>query len=737
MIARWIRGRAFSTKLVWLTVGLVTLGMVLGSTLVLVGYERTRLAGARDRVRGLALTVADYSAAALVFEDKEGATGLLSKLDGNSGVSCAWLLDAQNSVCARWQRPGTSCLDPRAPASKNEIRALVDVVHEGRAVGHLGLQFSTDRLRAELRAAYVMVGLVALLVSLLCAFAASKMVRRVTRPVLELAAATRRIGGATQFTERVRYEGKDEVGELYESFNRMLDELEQRRGELAASHARLRALIGALPDLVYLVNDSGALVDVLAGTTRRGPKSSLVGQNLKDLGGAGTGQVIFERLGQAFAENRQTRIEYRVHTGEVPRSFEAVIAPLPPEAVGGARLALFVSRDVTERAELEQRMRDVQKMEALGKLAGGVAHDFNNLLTGILGYAELSLLDADPELKENLEAIRVAATQAADLTAQLLTFSRRKSPVAAPVDCAQLAHRVRRMVERTIDRRIAIETRIEDGCWVIGDESQLESAILNLVVNARDAMPEGGTLTLSVTPTTEDVAGEIGGVQELIELAVEDTGSGIPPEIQHRIFEPFFTTKEKDKGTGLGLSTVYGVIANHGGRIDLKSTVGAGTRFAVRLPKAKPASLKPDDRKPLPRGSGRLLLIDDDAVVLEIGRKVLSSLGYRVTTAPGGRQGIDIYRAFHADIDLVLLDMIMPELSGPQVAAALQQIDPKVRIVMVSGYSEESLEGFEPVAFVQKPYAREKLAEVVAAALAGAEGTSGDSTRGKPSGATL
>jgi signal transduction histidine kinase/CheY-like chemotaxis protein len=720
VIARWVRARAFSTKLVWLTVGLVTLGLVVGSTLVLVGYEQNRLAGARDRAQVLALTVADYSAAALVFEDKIGATELLSKLKGNAGVPCAWLLDSENRVFARWERPGAGCPNPRLPAGKDEIRALVDVVHEGRVVGHLALQLSTDRLKGELRVAYVTVGLVALLMSLVCALAASKMVRLVTRPVLELAAATRRIGGATQFTERVRYEGKDEVGELYESFNRMLDELEQRRVELAASNARLRALLGALPDLVYLVNDSGGLVDVLAGTAKRGPKSSLVGQNLRDLGGGAAGKEIFEKLQQAFTQNRPTRSEYRMSAGDDPRSFEAVIAPLPPEAAGGARLALFVSRDVTERAQLEQRMRDVQKMEALGKLAGGVAHDFNNLLTGILGYAELSLLDAGPELKENLEAIRVAATQAADLTAQLLTFSRRKSPVAAPVDCGQLAQRVRRMVERTIDRRIVIETQIAERCWVIGDESQLESAVLNLVVNARDAMPEGGTLTLSVAPTTEDVAAEAGGVQELVELAVEDTGSGIPVEIQHRIFEPFFTTKEKDKGTGLGLSTVYGVVANHGGRIDFKSTAGAGTRFSVRLPKAKPASLKPEDRKPLPRGSGRLLLIDDDAVVLEIGRKVLTSLGYRVTTAPGGRQGIDIYRAFHREIDLVLLDMIMPELSGPQVAAALQQIEPKVRIVMVSGYSEESLEGFEPVAFVQKPYAREKLAEVVAAALDGA-----------------
>jgi len=716
-LPRWVRDRPLRTKLVWLIVGLVTLGMVFGSTLVLVGYERNRIAGARERASALALTVADYSAAALVFEDRAGATELLSKLKSNAGVPCAWLFDPGNREFARWERPGSRCPDPRVPPAEDEIRARVDVAHEGRVVGRLELQLSTDRLRSELRVAYVTVGLVALLVSLVCALAAGKMVRLLTRPVLELAEATRRIGGATQITERVRYEGKDEVGELYESFNRMLEELEQRRNELAASNARLRALLGALPDLVYLVNPSGALVDVLAGTAKRGPKSSLVGQNLKNLGGGAAGKEVVAKLEQAFEQNRPTRCEYRLSTAEEERSFEAVIAPLPPEAAGGARLALFVSRDVTERAQLEQRMRDVQKMEALGKLAGGVAHDFNNLLTGILGYAELSQLDAGPELQENLEAIRVAATQAADLTAQLLTFSRRKSPLAAPVDCGKLVQRVRRMIERTIDRRITVETRIEDGCWVIGDESQLESAILNLVVNARDAMPEGGTLTLSVAPTSEDVAGETGGVQELVELAVADTGSGIPPEIQHRIFEPFFTTKEKDKGTGLGLSTVYGVVANHGGRIDLKSAPGAGSRFAVRLQRAKPPSLKPDEQKPPPRGSGRLLLIDDDVVVLEIGRKVLTSLGYRVTTAAGGRQGIEIYRTFRHEIDLVLLDMMMPELSGPQVAAALQAIDPDVRIVMVSGYSEESLEGFEPVAFVQKPYARERLAEVVAAAL--------------------
>ncbi len=728
MTVRWFRELPIGKKIALLTATLASCGFAAATLLTLLRYEDAQRQSAREHARALASMVAEYSAAAVVFDDRAGAEELLSKLQSNGDVRCARLSGLDGEDIALWSASeGTACSVPanraagtvRSGADANT--AYVAVSHDGGTVGYLALQTSTAKVESDLRRAYLEGVAVLLVLCLLCLLLAAKLQRLITLPVLSLAAAARRLREAPELTERVQHEAKDEVGELYESFNAMLDELEFRRAERTASEARLRALLEALPDLVFLMNQDGVYKSVLAGPPdllARG-EEELLGRSVSDVLGEPIGAQVVSALRRTVQTGESTRLDYELDVPAGRRRFEGVVIRVQAGDEAAESLALIVARDVTERSALEQRVRDSQKMEALGQLAGGVAHDFNNLLTGIMGYAELCLPGTEGETREALEGILSAAKQASDLTAQLLTFSRRKSPVATPVDCKKIVSRVAKMVGRTIDRRIDIQVEAADDAWVVGDESHLESAVLNLAVNARDAMPNGGNLSIALDRVSGPLPSRVSkdrssGTTRWVRLTVEDTGVGIPDEIQHRIFDPFFTTKQSGEGTGLGLSTAYGVFINHGGHIALESTPGQGTRFEVYLPQASPGSTRPPSQPPPPSADGSILVVDDDPIALDVCQKLLGSLGYEAIGFDDPARAIAYYEAHKAEVQLVLLDMMMPKMGGPQVAERLRRIEPEVRIVIISGFSEESIDGVSPAGFIKKPYTRANLGKTVA-----------------------
>ena len=406
---------------------------------------------------------------------------------------------------------------------------------------------------------------------------------------------------------------------------------------------------------------------------------------------------------------------------------------------GGREYNCAFARDITERLRsreeserLQEQLIQSQKMEALGILAGGVAHDFNNLLTGILGYADLLGREAAPGSRtaEAARVIRESAERASRLTAQLLGFARKGKNLAVPVDLRKTAGDVVKILERTLDRRIRILTRYPDaGLTVLGDPTQLSQVALNLAVNARDAMPEGGELTISIEQRDlgPEFCRENRGATpgRYVVFSVRDTGVGISETDLPRIFEPFFSTKELGKGSGLGLSMVFGIVKNHGGYITVHSREAEGTTVTVYLP-AHDGEATAEDSDASPAVSrhgnkGVVLLVDDEETVREVCTSMLDVLGYEVIPATNGQEGVERYRERWREIDLVILDMIMPKMGGRDCFRRIREINPRARALLATGYSldgavQEILgEGME--GFIQKPFRLDQLAGAVSHAM--------------------
>ena len=407
-------------------------------------------------------------------------------------------------------------------------------------------------------------------------------------------------------------------------------------------------------------------------------------------------------------------------------------------AAARADILIVTFNDITERKRTEdalrkseERLRQTEKMQAIGQLAGGIAHDFNNQLTGVLGYADmLANRLENPELLHYAENIKKASKRAAELTQQLLAFGRKGKNLSIPVEIHRIISDVSSMMERSFDKRIRIAQNLSAQCAIVtGDPTQIHNALLNLGLNARDAMPEGGELLFETKTIEMDDSFIRNHFHDVtpgpyVRIAVTDTGIGMTADTQKRIFEPFFTTKEPGQGTGLGLASVYGTIKNHGGAINVYSEVGHGTTFHLYLPlSASAESEEKEASRAVIKGTEHILIVDDEEMVRELAADMLHELGYQVTTCEDGKTALEVYRDSWQNIDLVLLDMIMPDLDGRDTFAAMREINPDIRAILSSGYSINGKaqaildEGVK--AFVGKPFDQAELSEAVAYVLRG------------------
>jgi two-component system, cell cycle sensor histidine kinase and response regulator CckA len=384
-------------------------------------------------------------------------------------------------------------------------------------------------------------------------------------------------------------------------------------------------------------------------------------------------------------------------------------------------------RDLSERKHLEAQLRQAQKMEAVGRLAGGVAHDFNNLLTVISGYSDLLLSELDPgdPLHRHAAAINNAAARATGLTRQLLAFSRRQVLQPTALDLNAVVTETGKMLQRLIGEDIALVTTLDPALGrVNADPGQLEQVILNLAVNARDAMPEGGRLTLetaNVELGEADAHRQVGVIPgRYVRLTVRDTGIGIDAATQSHLFEPFFTTKELGKGTGLGLATVYGIVTQSGGHIEVDSTPGRGTTFRVYLPQfeegleaVEPAAASPTP----PQGLETLLLVEDEVGVRGVVQEILQSAGYTVLAASDGEGALRLCTQHAGPIHLLLTDVVMPGMSGPTLASRLTAMRPAMKVMYMSGYTEDAIvhhDLLDPgMVFLPKPFTLQTLVRKV------------------------
>jgi PAS domain S-box-containing protein len=485
--------------------------------------------------------------------------------------------------------------------------------------------------------------------------------------------------------------------------------------ELEAGREVLRGFLAHLPGAAAISDRAGV---VLVGNGRHPealglavPTPELIAQ----LATASAGTVV------------EAEIELPAIERGPPRHFHVLRFPIP----GGAELLVgHIATDETERRALRERLAHSERLDAIGQLAGGVAHDFNNQLSGILGYAELLQRQlADPRQQRQTAAIIAAAKRSAALTSQLLAFARKGGVSQGPVDLRQVVDEVLHLAERTIDPRIAVVREVPTGpAVVLGDATQLQNAILNLVINARDAMPEGGRLRLALCPAGLGDAARPAGLEHLASgvywcMAVSDTGIGMDEAVRARLFEPFFTTKPRGKGTGLGLAAVYGTVVAHQGAIQVESRKGAGSAFTLWLPAAGEAAPAPAAAA-IPHGRARILVAEDEVALRQLVAEQLGGLGYAVTAVADGIEAVERFRADPSAFDLAVLDLVMPRLGGRAALRELRAIAPRLPILIVSGFgSDDDLAACraEGLPLVAKPYVLAELAQAVADALRAAE----------------
>jgi PAS domain S-box-containing protein len=514
------------------------------------------------------------------------------------------------------------------------------------------------------------------------------------------------------------------------AIGRDIGPLKEAQWETERREAYYRALIENASDMVILLAADGTVRFVSPSVER------VLGYRPEDCVGRDAYVAVHRddheavraelaRAAERPGEPRRLTYRFR-HANGAWRVLEATVTDLLADPAVGA--FVFNSRDVTERIGLEDRLRQAQKMEAVGRLAGGVAHDFNNLLTVIRANSDFLLEDlegGDPRRGE-AEEIRSAAEHATGLTRQLLAFSRRQVVQPKVLDPSTVVSHMSKMLRRLIGEDVELVLELEEGgTTVLADPGQLEQVVLNLCVNAREALPGGGRVTVTSGTVTLDLgeASRLGlGAGRYVRLTVQDTGAGIPAEVIDQVFEPFFTTKES--GTGLGLATVYGIVKHAGGEIAVASTAGVGTTFTIHLPAirlaAAPTVASPSQAAPA-RGGETVLVVDDDAPLRRTMRRVLESRGYRVLGAESGAAALALAEACGEPIHLLLTDVVMPRMSGLELATRLRERHPTTPVLYVSGYPDDTITHYgvlvPGVTLIEKPFSVDLLARKVREAL--------------------
>ena len=521
-----------------------------------------------------------------------------------------------------------------------------------------------------------------------------------------------------------------EDGRLLRAWGVQRDVTEARRSQEAVrqSEERYRQLVEVLPDAVF-IHSEGRFVFANSAALKllgaNGP-TDLVGRPILDIVHPDYREVVKKRV-QDLDQGRQA-------TEMLQQKLIRLDGTSVDVEISGCRFSdqskaavLCVVRDITARMNLEAQLRQSQKMEAVGRLAGGVAHDFNNLLTVITGRCNLILrgLNGNTGMRQELEEVRKAGERAAALTRQLLAFSRKQVLQPRVIDLNAVIEGMSKLLHRLIGEDIEMVSTLAPGLrHVKADPGQIEQVVMNLAVNSRDAMPGGGRLTIETSNTRLDSsrpaslpAPETG---DYVMLRVSDTGTGMNDQVQSHVFEPFFTMKEKGEGTGLGLATVYGIVRQSGGHIWIESAPGKGTTFTICLPAADEALDAEEPKEPrevLRRGTETVLVVEDEQVVRDLACDVLRLSGYQVLSARTCSEARRLSAAHGGPIHLMLADVVMPHMSGPELAGSLTPSRPEMKILFMSGYSQEAMvhRGVLPPgrAFLPKPFAPDALSRRV------------------------
>ena len=702
----------------------------------------------------------------------------LDHLDSDPNMLVAAAYDSQGKLLARYALPPhvhlvpPSAPDPGGHFAGDLLFLSSPITRGGRAIGTLHFVRDMRELREQFSRTLVNFGAAAFIAAGLGFLVSSALQRIVSQPILSLARTAHAVGVTHDFSMRAVKAHADEIGELVDRFNQMLAELQSRDHALAEARAQLETRVSeqltqALQQLRAEARDRETAQQALQhaqsklllhmaqtpmGVIDWNTQFEVVTWNpaaerifgftaAEAIGRRGPELVLPPEIRPQVNEIWQTLLRCTGGTHSINHNITKDGRNLTCEwfntpLVGADGVVIGVSSfcaDITARVGLEQQVIQSQKLQAVGQLAAGIAHDFNNELTVILGNA--SLLDFSPRLtpedRAYVSQVQAASTRSAALVRQLLAFSRKQVIQPKPLDLNELVASDTKMLSRLLGEHIILRcTFAPTPAIVHADRGMMDQIILNLAVNARDAMPGGGQLQVNAEIVTVDTAHHQGNAEarpgRFCCLTVIDTGCGMDAATQVRIFEPFFTTKQVGQGTGLGLATVYGIVKQHDGWIECTSAPGLGATFRVFLPfytTPAPAPAGPaPPADPELRGSETVLLVEDETAVRELSRLALQRLGYHVLLAASGPEALKVWRAHQAAIRLLITDLVMPGgLSGLELAAQLRRDRPTLPIIYCSGYSPDLLATQQEIRvgenFLPKPYALTTLSRVVRAAL--------------------
>ena len=675
---------------------------------------------------------------ALLTEEYAEIQSYLNHVGEDSKVIRAILADHRGTIVASLDGADVGLTFPSMQTNGDRFWRTRPITNATGVVGSVAVEFSDAPVVAAaarirwLAIAIALSGITVIAVaSLFTGTLLTRKLERVSTAAHELAAG--------ELGTRTGLAGDDEIGRLGRAFDSMAERLEMDREELRkaedavrASEQHYRSLVDNVPVSVHEIDLQGRMTAVSrAGLAMMGVdvESQALGRRYIEFVDAGERDNIQFLLSEAF-RGETVEFDFTSSVSGAPRVFRSGFYPVLDEAESVMKL-VGVTQDVTERKHAEEalktseeQLRQSQKIESIGLLAGGVAHDFNNILTIIGGYTELILAQRSSPDHDKIAQIATAARRAASLTRQLLAFSRRQVLQPRVLDLTAIVSDMKKMLERVIDEDIEMTTTHEHTLWPVkADPGQLEQVVMNLVLNARDAMPEGGHLALetsNVELTRPNAALEPMKAGSYVKLSVVDTGMGMTPEQVDRAFEPFYTTKHTGEGTGLGLSTVYGIVKQSEGFIFVRSDPGSGARFDLYFPRVtedlSPAEI---DSTKVQGGTETILVVEDDDAVRVLAKEVLSDNGYTVVTAEDGEMALRMLEQHDETVQLVISDVVMPIMSGPELAKEVCEKYSGIKVLFASGYIDAARRRALPpgTELLQKPFTPNGLLLKVAAVL--------------------
>ncbi len=712
-----------------------TIILLLASAAFIIKYRADFLSSLDRETESLARVIGINCTSAIVFDDAPAAEQTLLGLRVRPEVAAACIYDRNGRLFARYLHADYTST-PLPPAAQDGTGTFISdaghlalfhpIVLDRENIGTLYLKINTGEMKQRMKE-FMLIAFCIMAGSFVFAILLSSVLQRViSAPILRLTGTMETISRSRNYTIRAEKTTADEIGVLIDGFNEMVSAIETRdthlentvasrtrellkaNRELSAEiaerrneekeRARLIAAIDQLAETVILIAADGAIAYINpAMSSLIGKKASeIIGKNAFYQKDAVKEEGVRENIWKTITEGRvwQGHISHN-HQNGITYTFDTTISPVR-SAAGHIDSFVAIGRDITTELRLERELFQAQKMEAIGTLAGGIAHDFNNILAAIIGYTELALNSLPSFMTErgNLEQILRSATRARDLIKQILAFSRQSKQEKKPVALDALVKEAIEMLRASLPATVEIKSDLEPECCLLADPVQIHQLLMNLCTNAAHAMePSGGVLSIGLNKAAVDEK-EAAGCYGLtpgtyIQITVADTGTGISPDVIDRIFDPFFTTKEVGAGSGLGLSMAHGIVKTHNGIITVDSTPGSGTCFYIYFP-YQPCEVPGEITAayPLPAGTERILLVDDEQFLTDVGQHILHSLGYRVTPYNDSTQALECFRKNPRHFDIIVTDLTMPRLTGFDLAAQAHAIRPEIPIILCTGYSQ-------------------------------------------------